>query len=277
MKWAWALTPLFIMLVVAAGISSAFDDGDRDDKTEAAAARTPDKDLVDKTPAEEATEIPGTPTPDPTMVAAYVAAVVKAEAQATTEQAYVEALATYQARPTTTPTPCPIPEVRGGEVHFCSDRHAEIFMFWMGVNQVVSPSDANHSVFQDASDFARRGQPNLYDYYTLVVRVGELHHAAADAMQDVPAPEGLYEARDEISYGLRNRGDAMGHLANFINTSDLEELRKAEQDYAEADYSVYWGMLLIAQAAQEAGLDPVWLLESVECSNETQTCGLAQH
>ena len=145
----------------------------------------------------------------------------------------------------------------------------------MDVMSITSASDQNHQTWQDASEVFADGRMTTYNYYSLLLAARDFHREASEQMFFVDVPDGLFDAADYLVNALENRGDAMDHLAKYVNTGDLEELRKAQQDLEEAEAGMWLALAEIIGVSEEAGLNSDWLLSSVECDVEARTCGLA--
>ena len=164
-------------------------------------------------------------------------------------------------------------------LYFDQKRQADIFMFYVRVLGATSPSDMALSDWKRLSGLYANNQIDHYDYYKALLVFKDAHHRLADIVStwrlDM-TPDGLEDAELNLWGMLQNRGDAMDHYAKAVNTGDLEELRKAEQDMEEANGMAARSIVGILNAAMDAGIDLDALDYVVHCDEETRSCGVRE-
>ena len=164
----------------------------------------------------------------------------------------------------------------GSKIYLEDERQAEIIMYDLAIASHLEPSDRNIDAWKQISSLFGDSRVDRYDYYRFLTNAKGAHHHLADAWRSEywVAPTGLDDVGYTVWFLLDNRGDAMDHLAKYVNTADLDELQKAEQDLGEADSAMLEVTFAILRAADEAGLDIEVMDYVVHCDEDAALCGL---
>ena len=132
----------------------------------------------------------------------------------------------------------------------------------------------NEDALIGARDGFGAGAISAYDVYKVAKALESAQHSLADQVFAANAPRDLGDAKDVLWQALENHGDAAGHIAEYVNTLDYQELSQAETDLAEAEDYLKAGLADIFGESQASGLDPVDLTYYVECEPAEPGCRL---
>jgi hypothetical protein len=122
--------------------------------------------------------------------------------------------------------------------------------------------------FTTATTLFSENPSSLLSYYNYLIAQQDAWYALAGAAQALEVPPGFQDVVDRFSFAQDNRGDAAGHVASFLNDGDLEEQRKATQDFEEAGAGMIAAGASLFLALEDVGLRSDTALEMLTCEAE---------
>ena len=165
----------------------------------------------------------------------------------------------------------------GPKIYLENQQQARIVRYYYSLLTFLSPSDSNMDAWRTLSESYRNQGISRYRYYESLISAKEAHHGLYNrwyGLEGPAIPEGIDDVFCSAGYVLKNRGDAMSHMAKAVDTNSLEELRLAETDLREAESALACAIAKTFEVAANAGLNVKALDYIVFCDKDERSCRL---